>query len=453
MDAEADRPLVVAARRRARRLAYWNGAVWAIGNGLASDTLVIYLAQELGAARIGLGIGLILATRHVLGLLRLGAPMLIGRLVDRKRFCLAAYLASALVLLGLPWVATPGRLPSPGASLAALVGLWCVYHLLQYVGTIALWSWLADLVPLQIRGRFLGRRERWMVAGEAAALLSSAAFVWGWQYLHPDQPHWVAYLVPAVMGAGFMIAALVPLVLIPRAARSWAVRFGATFRSLLAPLGDRRFLPLILFGCWLALANGITQSAQYTDPKEVLNVRLFILLALQTAMFCGQWALGPWLGRLADRLGNRPVMIGSLLLVAQAPLVVCRRMGSLDRLRGAERLPAQPDAEALARRVQHALHRHVLRRHRAVLRGQHDRRRGHVRPVWRPHADAAGRAHAGLLPVRLPAGMGCPGAGRAGPAAGDRAPGPFVVTAFMRSGRPVATGSASSMGRQPPASR
>jgi MFS family permease len=320
MDAEADRPLAVAARCRARRLAYWNGAVWAIGNGLTSGTLVIYLAQELGAERIGLGIGLILAARHVVGLLRLGAPVLIGRLVDRKRFCLAAYLASALVLLGLPWVATPGRLPSPGASLAALVGLWCVYHLLQYVGTIALWSWLADLVPLRIRGRFLGRRERWMVAGEAAAMLSSAAFVWGWQYLHPDQPRWVAYLVPAVMGAGFMIAALVPLVLIPRAAGSRVIRFGATFRWLLAPLGDRRFLRLILFGCWLALANGITQSAQYTYPKEVLNVRLFILLALQTAMFCGQWALGPWLGRLADRLGNRPVMIGSLLLVAQGPL-------------------------------------------------------------------------------------------------------------------------------------
>jgi predicted MFS family arabinose efflux permease len=120
---------------------------------------VVYLAQELGAKKIGLGIGLILAARHVVGLLRLGAPVVIGRLIDRKRFCLAAY-----------------------------------------------------------------------------------------------------------------------------------------------------------------LANGITQSAQYTYPKDVLDVRLFALLALQTAMFCGQWAVGPWLGWLADRLGNRPVMIGSLLLAAQGPL-------------------------------------------------------------------------------------------------------------------------------------
>ena len=36
---------------RARRLAVWNGAVWAIGNGLASTTLVTYLAYELGDKR------------------------------------------------------------------------------------------------------------------------------------------------------------------------------------------------------------------------------------------------------------------------------------------------------------------------------------------------------------------------------------------------------------------
>jgi len=93
----AEKPLTVRARRRARRLAYWNGAVWAIGNGLASTTLVVYLALDLGAGRIGLGIALILAARHVVGLLRLGAPALIGRLVERKRFCLVQRFTSSSV--------------------------------------------------------------------------------------------------------------------------------------------------------------------------------------------------------------------------------------------------------------------------------------------------------------------------------------------------------------------
>src|SRR3972149_937384 len=147
MDANEDLRLTVRQHRRARRLAYWNGAVWAVGNGLASTTLIVYLAMDLGADKIGLGIGLILATQHVVGLLRLSAPAMIGRLMDRKRFCLGTFFVGTLVLLALPLVVAPGRLPSAVASLRALIVMWCLYHLLQYLGTIALWSWLADLVP------------------------------------------------------------------------------------------------------------------------------------------------------------------------------------------------------------------------------------------------------------------------------------------------------------------
>jgi len=316
----ADRPLTIFQRRRARRLAYWNGALWAIGNGLASTTLVIYLALELESPKIGLGIGLILAARHVVGLLRLGAPAVIGRLVDRKRFCLGSYLAGALLLLSLPYLASPGRLSSPAASLTALVVLWCLYHLLQYLGTIALWSWLADLTPVKTRGRFLGRRQRWIATGEAAAMLCSGLFVWGWHYLHPYQPRWIAYVIPAIGGGGFMIAAVLPLAAIPRLAVGRVVRFGATWRSIRAPLRDERFLRLLLFGCWLSLANGLTQSAQFSYPKQVLGIALFVMLAAQTGMRIGQLSLSPRLGRLADRWGNRPVMIACLLLVAQGPL-------------------------------------------------------------------------------------------------------------------------------------
>ncbi len=122
-----------------------------------------------------------MAAPQITGLLRLGAPALIERLGGRKRFCLAAFLLSALLLLVLPWVCAPGRLPSPGWSLAALILLWCLYHLFQYLATVGLWSWLADVAPQPVRGRFLGWRERWFVAGEAAAAIAAGLFVWGVQ--------------------------------------------------------------------------------------------------------------------------------------------------------------------------------------------------------------------------------------------------------------------------------
>jgi MFS family permease len=275
----------------------------------------------LGAPRIGLGVGLILAARHVVGVLRLGAPAMIGRLADRKRFCIGAFLLSAAALLGLPLAAAPGVLPSPGESLAALVVLWCLYHLLEYLGVIAMWSWFADLVPGCVRGRFIGTRERWMTLGVAAGTLAAGAFAWGWLELHaPPSPKWIAYAIPAVVGAGLIGASIAPLVLIPLAARNRIVRRGATLGELLAPFRDSQFLRLLAFGCWFSFFNGVTQSAQNLYPIRVLEIGLFVILALQTGMRGGQLTVSPWLGRLADRAGNRPVMGVCLLLAATGPL-------------------------------------------------------------------------------------------------------------------------------------
>ena len=154
--------LNLATRHHARRLAYWNGLLWSIGNGLCSSTLVIYLAMELHAKQIGLGIGLILAARYFIGVLQLGAPAVLDRWGDRKRFCLISFGLSGLLLLSLPFFAAPNVLLTAKACLAALVILWCLHHLMQYLGMIAFLSWLADLVPGRIRGRFFGLRNRWL---------------------------------------------------------------------------------------------------------------------------------------------------------------------------------------------------------------------------------------------------------------------------------------------------
>src|SRR5262245_31533858 len=86
--------------RRAMRFANANAALWAIGNGLVSTTLVIYLSNDLGAT--GVAVSLILAAPRFAGLLRLGVPALIRRLANRKAVCVAAYLASTIVLSIVP---------------------------------------------------------------------------------------------------------------------------------------------------------------------------------------------------------------------------------------------------------------------------------------------------------------------------------------------------------------
>lgn len=320
-------------RRQTQRLAIWNGAIWAVGNGLAGSTLIFYLARELHAERFGLGIGAILAAPHIVGLLRLGAPAMVERLADRKRFCLSTFSVSAALLLMLPWISAPGALPSPGWSLAALVALWCFYHLFQYLGTVALWAWLADAAPTRIRGRYFGRRQRWMSAGTAASALTTGFFIWLVHEMNPDCAKWIPYGVAAALGAICMFAALWPMFLMPscdhrlknrgekKPVPGDRVSGGLAFRvKWTTPFRDRRFWPLLAFGCWFSFFNGITQAAQHAFSMNVLHVSLLLSLTLQTGMNAGQWSVSPWLGRLADRLGNRVVMIVSQLCVAAGML-------------------------------------------------------------------------------------------------------------------------------------
>jgi MFS family permease len=323
--------------RRAWILAYWNIGLWAVGNMLASSTLVVYLALELNSPRIGLGIGLILAMPNLVGMLRLGVPLLIGRITDRKTFCLGTFLLSALILFCLPMLAAPDMLPSAEISLAALVILWSLHHLMQYLGTIALYSWLADIAPLRIRGRFFGQRQRWLTAGEAFGAIACGLFSYWWKEHHAQPLHWIGYAIPAGLGAGLMIAAIVPLWMMPPAgkkktgpicAKHPAGRsgkldlspFSSGWKSILKPFTDNRFLRLLLFGCWFSFSNGLTQTVQNTYPARVLGVSLMAMLAVQTTMRLGQLSVSPMFGRMADRIGNLPIMMFCLFLTAQGPL-------------------------------------------------------------------------------------------------------------------------------------
>jgi MFS family permease len=206
--------------------------------------------------------------------------------------------------------------------LAAVVLLWCLYHLMEYLGSVALWSWLADLAPVRVRGRFLGRRERWSVTGQAAAMLAAALFGLLWRQTFPAAV-WAGYAIPGIAGCCFLAASLVPLALMPGFAAMRREQPSFTLRAILKPFGDRGFLRYLAFGCWFSFFNGIVQTAQELFPRQVLDVRLPLRLTLQTGMRVGQLAISPGLGRWADRVGNRPILAACIPVIASSTLFFC----------------------------------------------------------------------------------------------------------------------------------
>ncbi|WP_197528759.1 MFS transporter [Aeoliella mucimassa] len=299
-------------------LANTNALVWAIGNGLVSTSLVTYLALGLGAS--GIAIGLILSAPHLAGLLRLVAPAMMTTGQRRKVVCLTGYLASAMVLVAMPQLAAPREGLDPAIGIATLVICWCVYHLLEYIATIALWSWLGDWMPPPVRGRLVGWRERFLVVGRIVGVTASVLLSFGWEYLDPSAERWVPLYWSASVGAGMLVLAVVPLLwLAPRTSNNEATPTN-TWRAMARVLSDRKYASLLLYSCWFAAANGITSSAQAIYPWRVLDINYHQLVGLRSMMYAGQTAMAPTSGWWIDRFGARRLMTICQLIVATGPL-------------------------------------------------------------------------------------------------------------------------------------
>lgn len=300
--------------------------LWSVGNGLTTGAVISYLAMDLGAR--GLALSLILALPALVGLLRVAAPAVIAWLATTRRMAIVLYTASYLLLLGVPWVAATqadnagglaaGQLNGPLLIIVALV---CVHQLLEYLASVALWSWLADLVPQRIRGRYFARRQVFQLCALIPTLAAGAVLVDAWRRAGPSGAL-QGYSIVIALGALLLLGSVAPLVMMPptRAYRPSEPRRRWLIPPLSEPLGNVGFRRLLVFGCWFSLFNGLTQSPMNIYPKAVLELGLLELVLMQMAMRLGQAGVSLWAGPASDRYGNRPVLIVCQMLVASGPL-------------------------------------------------------------------------------------------------------------------------------------
>ena len=324
MNVSNERRISPRQRRRSIVCAYGNGLFWGMASGLASTTLVTYLAREYQAT--GLAIGWLLAAPALVGLLRLFTPQLLERVGSRRTFCVRMFLASAAVLFVLPIVSAPTVLPSRGQSLVALGTAWAGYHLLEYMGVVALWSWFGDLVPRRIRGRFVGRRQAWANGGKVVGAVAAALGTYFWHKhcestARPDI-EWFSYAVCGLAGGALFAISVWPLsqmVDLPLRIDEGTVR-DSLRQQLLSPVGDQKFRRLLGFGLWFSFSNGLIQSAQWMFQTSVLQMSFAEKKTLDSGSRGLQALLMPWVGSQVDRRGNVLILTVSQAVIAMAPL-------------------------------------------------------------------------------------------------------------------------------------
>lgn len=305
--------------RSALRLSTLDGALASVFGALTGGVFLTGFALRLGAndLLIGLLAGLPLSA----AVAQLAGAYLVERVGRRRTVCIGGAAASRLLwllALALPLMGAAASPAIAATAPAALLVLAALSQVLGSLGGVAWLSWMADLVPIGVRGRYFGSRN--LVCGIATALATLAA---GW-YLDrfaAEGPPWgFATLMALAVAAGLLSVRY--LLQIPEPATQEVKLESGPFLELARqPLADRNFRRFVRFSI---LFNGAVHFAApfftvyMLEALRLSYTQVAFLATLSTVAHLV--TIRGW-GRLADRFGNRPVMTVTASLAAPVPLV------------------------------------------------------------------------------------------------------------------------------------
>ena len=292
---------------RSLRLMVWDGMAGTAMFSLASGGFLAAFALAVGANN--LQIGVLAALPYVTQVAQLPAILTVEKFRRRKLLGVPCWYVTNL--MWIPMGAVPILMETPGGgpvfALMALIGL---RGLVASVWGTSWVSWMSDLVPREILGRYYGRRLAFITATTAAISLGASFFVRWWTGAVPFGEPIYAYSFLLIGGALTLglasptFTALAREPLMPPAAASGR----SPFSVLTAPLRDRNFSRLVRFlFVWSFASNlAIPFFAVYMLTKLGLPlpavVGLTVLSQLTNILFVRVW------GPLADRAGSKTVL-------------------------------------------------------------------------------------------------------------------------------------------------
>ncbi|MHB8874466.1 MAG: MFS transporter [Myxococcaceae bacterium] len=299
--------------RRSMRASTLEGMFAEVVGACSSGAVLTGWAIHLGCRPMVIGL---LAALPFLGQFVQLPSAFLAAVVGHRRLALLAVGASRQVLL--PLAILPLVSLSQGAQQNLLIAVSAASALLGVVGNNAWVSWMGDLVPKRIRGRYFGRRSALCTLAGTVASVGAGLMLDG---------------AARSAGTGEALAMLALAACLAGAVTSWlmarqhepapdpripAARFEP--RAALAPLFDPRVRRFLVF---LVVWNGaIGISGAYFTLHMLENLKMgFTLMALQAAAVAGVRMLcGPSWGRAIDRVGARPVLIACSFGISLIPL-------------------------------------------------------------------------------------------------------------------------------------
>jgi MFS family permease len=291
------------------------GSVWF--SSMSGTPLTLY-ARKLGASQFQFG--LLAALPFLASLLSLPASILIEATGQRKRiFLLGLYLQRFLwfVIAVAPlWILNKGGFAHQRLAMSVFLWLMFIMYSGQAIGGPAWVTWMADLVPDRIRGKYFSRRRQF---GMLTAV--PAAWLVGW--LLDTQPSADPFSVMRWCAGIFIVAAIFGILDIhsfqyvpdiPKRPQKGM----ELIRALRQPLNDRRFLWFAgfvgtLFFAMSFMGQFVTlyvmdEAAKSGDHMNRTAQMMLIVTPYLAQLLC----MGLW-GHTADRMGKKPLLVVAAL--------------------------------------------------------------------------------------------------------------------------------------------
>lgn len=235
--------------------------------------------------------------------------------LGHRRVALTAVCLSRLLMLPLclvPWLPL-----SLVGQQRLLVGIAAGSAVLGVVGNNAWVAWMSELVPRPLRGRFFGRRTALCTLAGTVASLVAGLFLDQSRQLQA-----VGSALPLLAACACVMGVITTLLLArqhdPAPGRK---PLRLDLEAARMPLRDPRARRVLVYQVVWNAAIGL--SGPYFTLHMIQNLKMtFVVMALYSAGVAGVRMLtAPLWGRIIDRVGAQPVVMGCSLALVLVPLV------------------------------------------------------------------------------------------------------------------------------------
>jgi MFS family permease len=282
------------------RMMTWEGMASIGYTSITSSGFLAAYALALGADKFQIGI--LAALPFLMQLLQIPSIFLVEKVRRRKAITVISW--SLAQLIWFPIALIPVFIAAPAAmAISALLFLMAIRGLINGVTNCSWNSWVRDLVPQKILGRFYSRRLALSTAVAAAFGLVAAFFVDYWsEYAGPENAIY-GYTCILLFGALFL-GMLSPIFMarMPEPAMPPVTKNRTPmWQNLILPIKDNNFRRLMEFLFFWSFALNLAVPFFAVYMLERLQMSLVVVISLSVLSQASNILFFKVWGSLADR--------------------------------------------------------------------------------------------------------------------------------------------------------